>query len=104
MSVPASSLTLVGTPKVEHVRGTSARGTEKVMSACADCGSTVFGGRYGVDDQHTVYAGTLDDGCVGRFEPTIALFVSERPAWAKLQIEMKEFDRMPGMKPVTSRH
>lgn len=93
--MPASSFTLVGTPHVKHICGTSSSGSEKVVSSCAECGSCVFGGRYGVDESHTIYAGTLDDECVGRFEPTIAMFVKDRPVWAKLQVDLKEFEEMP---------
>jgi hypothetical protein len=88
-------LAIVGTPQVKHVCGLSSKNSEKVVSCCMECGSCVFGGRYGVDANHTVYAGTLDDNCVGRFKPTMAIFVKDRPAWAKLQMEMKEFEIMP---------
>jgi hypothetical protein len=97
MNVTASSFTLVGTPKIDIVRGTSIRGTEKAFSACADCGSAVFGGQYGISEKHTVYAGTLDNDSVQRFEPTMALFVRDRPAWAKVLVDMKEFETMPGL-------
>jgi len=97
MNVTASSFTLAGMPKIEYVRGTSIRGTEKVFGTCAHCGSAIFGGQYGVHEKHTVYAGTLDDDSVSRFKPTMALFVRERPAWAKVHVEMKEFDTLPGL-------
>lgn len=45
--------------------------------------------------QHTVYAGTLSDSCVNRFEPSMAIFVRDRPAWAKVE-GLREFDGMPG--------
>jgi hypothetical protein len=95
MWVLASSFTLVGTPQIKHVCGTSSSGSEKVVSSCAKCGSRVFGGKYGVDNSHTVYVGTLDDECVGRFEPEIAMFVKDRPVWAKLHVGLKEFEGMP---------
>jgi hypothetical protein len=94
--VSASFLTLVGSSQVKHVCGISSTGTEKVVSCCTECGSCVFGGRYGIDKNHTIYAGTLDDDCVARFSPKIAMFVKDRPAWATLQVGLKEFERMPG--------
>ncbi len=93
--VPASTFTLVGAPKLTHVLGASSTGSEKVVSRCGECGSSVFGGRYGIDKNHTVYAGTLDDDCVGRYEPKIAMFVRDRPPWAEVRVGLKEFDEMP---------
>jgi hypothetical protein len=98
--VPASSFKLVvrdgdATSAVKHIRGTSSRGSEKVVSICAECGSCVFGGRYGVEESHTVYAGTLDD--VQRFKPRIAIFVRDRPSWVKVE-GLTEFEEMPGGK------
>jgi hypothetical protein len=95
MVVPGSLLALVGTTQAKHVCGTSSPGTEKVVSCCEDCGSCVFGGRYGIDNEHTVYVDTLDDDCAERFEPKIALFVKDRSSWAKLQAGMTEFEEMP---------
>lgn len=77
-------------------KGTSAMGTEKVINFCSKCGSLIFGGKYGVDVQHTVYAGTLDDEYVGAFEPKMAIFTGARPEWGMLKCEMGEFERMPG--------
>lgn len=98
--VPASSFKLVvrdgdATSAVKQIRGTSSRGSEKVVSICSECGSCVFGGRYSVDKMHTVYAGTLDD--VDRFKPLIAIFVRDRPAWVKVE-GLTEFEEMPGGK------
>ncbi len=57
-------------------------GGAAVRSACATCGSLVFGGRRGVDHQHTLYAGSLDDPTL--FRPTLAIFAAHRAAWAPL--------------------
>lgn len=76
--------------------GLSAVGTEKVINFCSKCGSLVYGGKYGEDVQHTVYAGTLDDEFVGKFEPKMAIFARARPDWGKLKCEMGEFETMPG--------
>jgi hypothetical protein len=93
--VKASAFIINGTPQINHVVGRAAAGTEKVVSSCAECGSSVFGGRYGIDVDHTVYAGTLDDDCVGRYQPSIAMFVKDRPAWAKVELVLNEFPEMP---------
>lgn len=80
---------------INEICGTSIKGSEKVVSECGQCGSIVFGGRLGRDEQHTVYAGTLDDECQGRYVPSIAIFVKCRPAWAKIE-GLVEFEEMPG--------
>ena len=67
---------------------------EAVRNFCPACGSIVFGGRLGIDEQHTVYAGSLDDPTL--FRPTIAIFNDSRPAWAPLPDGLKVFARMPG--------
>jgi hypothetical protein len=76
-------------------KGVSAVNTEKVINFCSKCGSLTFGGKYGVDVQHTVYTGTLDDEFVDRFEPKMAIFTRARPGWGKLKCEMGEFETMP---------
>ncbi|MBV9964676.1 MAG: GFA family protein, partial [Alphaproteobacteria bacterium] len=59
------------TGAVRQSIATSIRGTEAVRNRCASCGSLVFGGRIGVDDSFTIYAGSLDDPTL--FKPTIAI-------------------------------
>jgi hypothetical protein len=72
----------------------SARGSDAVRNFCPVCGSLVFGGRVGQDIEHTIYAGSLDDPT--RFEPRIAIFTADRPAWAALPPGLTVFERLPG--------
>ena len=44
--------------------------------------------------QHTIYAGSLDDPSL--FHPTIAIFTQGRPEWAVIPPGLKIFERMPG--------
>jgi hypothetical protein len=74
-------------------RSRSFRGGEAVRNSCPVCGSLVFGGVVGEDDQHTLYAGSLDDPA--RFRPTIAIFTRDRPAWATLPPGLTVFETMP---------
>ena len=71
----------------------SASGGEAVRNSCPVCGGLVFGGVVGKDEQHTIYAGSLDDPT--RFKPTMAIFNSRRPAWVPLPPGLTVFDRMP---------
>ena len=59
MGFPASALRISG-PSRRYVTR-SARGGDAVRNSCPACGSLVFGGVVGQDQQHTLYAGTLDD-------------------------------------------
>ncbi len=69
-------------------------GREAVRSFCPACGSLMFGGEYGVDAQHTVYAGTLDDPAA--FHPTHAIMMAERAPWAAVPDGLVLYDGMPG--------
>jgi len=69
------------------------RGGEAVRNHCAHCGGLVFGGIVGEDTSHTVYAGSLDAPTA--FEPKIAIFTRERPAWAALPPGLTAFETMP---------
>ena len=71
----------------------SARGTEAVRNSCPFCGSLVFGGRVGEDDQHTIYAGTLDDSAA--FTPQIAVFTRDRRPWTPVPDGLPAFDTLP---------
>jgi len=71
----------------------SARGTESVRNFCAVCSSLVCGGRIGEDDQHTIYAGSLDDPSL--FRPAIAIFTRNRPTWAVIPPELTAFEAGP---------
>ena len=71
----------------------SASGGDAVRNSCPVCGGLVFGGRLGVDDTFTIYAGSLDDPSA--FKPRIAIFVRDRPDWAFLPPDLLAFDALP---------
>lgn len=81
------------TGETSQVRSTSIRGSEAVRNRCVRCGSLVFGGIVGVDEDHTVYAGTLDDP--SRFNPVVAIFTRDRPAWVTIPQGLITFETMP---------
>ncbi|KAB0680638.1 GFA family protein [Aureimonas leprariae] len=91
MGFRADRIEVVGRSK--QVRSTSFRGTESVRSICPDCGSLVFGGEYGKDAMHTVYAGSLDDP--SQFEPRDVIFARDRPDWVRLPPGLNVFETMP---------
>jgi hypothetical protein len=91
IGVLAAELQMTGLAR--QSRSVSVRGTEAVRNTCASCGSLVFGGTFGEDDSHTIYAGSLDDLAV--FQPTIGLFARDRPSWCALPPGLKLFDTMP---------
>jgi hypothetical protein len=70
----------------------AANGGEAHRNFCPACGSLVCGGIVGVHDQHTIYAGTLDDTSA---KPRIAIFNRSRPAWAPLPDGLQVFEAMP---------
>ena len=72
---------------------TAFKGGEAVRNFCPTCGGLVFGGIVGEDDQHTIYAGSLDDP--SRFQPRIVIFNRNRPAWAPLPEGVAVFETMP---------
>ena len=71
----------------------AARGGDAVRNYCPVCGSLVFGGRVGIDDSFTIYAGSLDDPSF--FHPTIAIFTRGRPDWAVIPPGLTIFERLP---------
>src|SRR5262245_18446094 len=75
-------------------RSKARRGGEAVRNSCPICGGLVFGGIVGVDDSHTIYAGSLDDP--SSFRPTIAIFTRDRSAWAPLPSGLTIYEDMPG--------
>ena len=91
MGFSASALRFSGETRAFASR--SARGTDAVRNSCPICGSLVFGGVVGRDDEHTIYAGTLDDPSF--FRPSIAIFTRGRPAWAFLPPGLIPFETMP---------
>ena len=71
----------------------AASGADGVRNSCAVCGSLVFGGEIGKDDEFTIYAGSLDDP--SSFRPTVAIFTRGRPVWAVIPPELAVFEAMP---------
>src|SRR6185369_6628416 len=55
----AASLTITGATTQSEVPSLS--GGIATRNRCATCGSLVFGGIHGESDEHTIYAGSLDD-------------------------------------------
>jgi hypothetical protein len=71
----------------------AARGGDATRNACPVCAGLVFGGKAGVDDSYTIYAGSLDDPSL--FRPAIAIFARDRPDWAPIPAGLKVFDTLP---------
>jgi hypothetical protein len=91
MGFSAEHLTVTGETRQSHTPSFS--GGTATRNHCAHCGSMVFGGVLGETDEHTIYAGSLDDSA--RFKPTIALFTRDRPHWAEVRAGLIEFETMP---------
>jgi len=92
MGFAASDFHVTG--ETRQFRSPAARGGEAVRNFCPVCGGLVFGGVVGVDESHTVYAGSLDDPT--GFKPTMAIFNRQRPDWVVLPEGLTVFEEMPG--------
>jgi hypothetical protein len=90
---PANSVRFTGETKRSIVK--SIRGANAVRNHCAICGSLVFGGIVGKDSAHTIYAGSLDEPAL--FQPEVAVFTRDKPAWVVLPAGLKTFETLPGM-------
>jgi len=93
MSFAASAVRVSGHP-LQFV-SKALRGGEAVRNFCPTCGSLVFGGRLGIDTEHTIYAGTLDDPSV--FSPRLAIFARDRAPWAQIPPGLTVHERLPGL-------
>jgi len=91
MGFPSSAVLFSGQTRIFTSK--AANGGNAVRNFCPICGSLVFGGEVGKDDQHTIYAGSLDDP--SSFHPTIAIFTRNRPVWAVIPPDLKIFETMP---------
>jgi hypothetical protein len=91
MGFPADVLSFAG--KTRQHRSPSLRG-QAVRNFCAACGGLVFGGIVGEDEDHTIYAGSLDDP--SRFAPAVAIFTRDLPEWLPLPQGLRRFESMPG--------
>jgi len=72
----------------------AASGGPSTRNFCATCNSLVFGGIVGETDEHTIYAGSLDEPAL--FEPTMAIFTRGRPAWVPMPEGLAPFATLPG--------
>lgn len=79
---------------VKQIVSTCASGNKSARNFCSDCGSLVYSQNVS-GENCTVTWGTLDEEFQKQYEPTIAVFVKDRPRWAKLDHELKEFEMMP---------
>jgi hypothetical protein len=91
MGFAASDISISGPTCQSHAP--SIRGTDAVRNHCARCGSLVFGGIVGESDEFTIYAGSLDDPSL--FHPRVAIFTRDRPAWAEVRPDLKDYETMP---------
>lgn len=91
MGFPASALMITG-ETITHAWKLS-NGRDAVRNSCARCGSLVFGGIYGTDEMHTIYAGTLDNPAL--FKPTMAINTRFKPDWVVFPPGLDQFEGMP---------
>src|SRR5690606_19408766 len=92
LGVPMASFTFSGPVKQSRTKGGS--GQPAVRNFCSECGSLLFGTPESEPGLVTIYAGSLDDPSV--FCPREALFVGQRPPWAKLAAQLVEHATLPG--------
>jgi hypothetical protein len=92
MGFPAAAVTFIGETRTFSSR--AFKGGDAVRNFCPTCGSLVFGGIVGVDTQHTIYAGSLDDP--SGFQLQIAIFARECPPWVTIPPQLTAFETMPG--------
>lgn len=71
------------------------RDSDAMRNFCPICGGLVFDGEVGKDESHTIYAGSLDDP--SRFQPKIAIFARDRPAWTAMPPDITVFETRPPM-------
>ena len=79
--------------ETRQVRSALKSGRVATRNICPTCGSLLFGGEYGVSEQHTVYAGTLDDP--SQFRPTHAIMTRGKPEWALIPEGLTVYEGMP---------
>ena len=91
MGVPTASFTVTGPVKESRTLGGS--GHPAIRNFCSECGSLLFGTPQSDPTLATIYVGSLDDQTI--FCPREALFVSQRPPWAKLAAELAEHSALP---------
>ena len=88
MGVSKRGFRVTGDPKSVVTVGGSKQ--QAVRHFCPDCGSLLFGTPQVIPDMVTLYVGSLDEP--ERFKPDHAIFVRDRPSWAKLDLAIAEHD------------
>lgn len=78
---------------IKQVRTRGGSGHPAVRHICAQCGSLLFGTPESAPDLVTIYAGSLDDPTL--FVPGEAIFVGQRPPWARLAADLVEHVALP---------
>jgi hypothetical protein len=91
LGVPKASFAFSGPVKQSRAVGSSGRAS--VRNFCSECGALLFGTPESAPELVTIYVGSLDDPSA--FAPSEALFTSQRPEWAKLEMPLVEHARMP---------
>ena len=91
LGVPKNSFTFSG--PVKQSRTTGGSGRPAIRNFCSECGSLLFGTPESEPELVTIYVGGLDDPTA--FCPREALFVGQRPAWAKLALQLAEHVALP---------
>lgn len=91
MGVPKASFTFSG--PVKQSRTTGGSGHPAIRNFCSECGSLLFGTPESEPALVTIYVGGLDDQTA--FCPRDALFVGQRPPWAKLAAQLVEHVALP---------
>jgi hypothetical protein len=91
MGVPKTSFTFSGPVKQSRITGGS--GHPAIRNFCSECGSLLFGTPESEPALVTIYVGSLDDQTA--FSPRDALFVGQRPPWAKLAAQLAEHVALP---------
>jgi hypothetical protein len=98
MGVPKESFACSGPVKQSRVAGGS--GLPALRNFCSECGSLLFGTPEAAPQMVTIYVGGLDD--IGSYSPQEVLFTCQRPAWAKLAVQLVEHATMPGQRGTSS--
>lgn len=91
ITYPESAVTIMGDTR--SISRTGGSGLVAKRFSCPTCNSTVYGTAEVIAGRVNLYAGSLDDP--SQFNPTIAIFVSERPAWDDASRGLTCFETVP---------
>jgi len=91
LGFPPGAVRITGEVLLHSKKLKNGRSAER--NSCAICGGLVFGGEIGNAENHTIYAGSLDDPSL--FKPSIAINTAEAPAWTPIPPGLIEFKAMP---------